>query len=148
IVIPFWFGFINAPRMQAQTDGLRIGEQRFEVASVKPNHSGEQAGNVRRQPGGRLTATNMPLRVLITFAYQLTPMTLVGAPSWVNDSRFDIVAKMDGDPPPAPLGGGPDPLMLAMRTLLAERFKLEVHQETRQLDVFALIASRAGGAVG
>jgi uncharacterized protein (TIGR03435 family) len=148
ILAPFVIGFLNAPRTHAQVEGLRIGEQKFEVASVKPNRSGERNGMLRRQPGGRMSATNMPLRQLIMFAYQMTPMTLVGGPSWMNDSRFDIVAKLDGDPPPVPLGSGPDAMMLAMRTLLAERFKLEVHQESRQLDVYALVLARAGGSAG
>src|SRR5262245_46754134 len=71
----------------------------FEVASVKLNNSGERGGMLRRQPGGRMTATNMPLRQLIAFAYQATPLTLVGGPSWPNDERYDIVAKVEGDPP-------------------------------------------------
>jgi uncharacterized protein (TIGR03435 family) len=95
-----------------------------------------------------MTASNMPLRQLITFAYQLTPLTLMGGPSWIDDARFDIVARIDGDPAPVQIGGGPDPLMLAMRTLLAERFKLELHSETRQLDVYALVMARPNGSPG
>ena len=148
VLMPLTLGIISAPRLHAQTDGLRVGEQKFEVASVKPNRAGEQNGSLRRQPGGRMTATNMPLRQLITFAYQLSPLTLVGGPSWIDESRFDIVARMEGDPPPVPVGGGPDPMMLAMRTLLAERFKLELHSETRQLDVYALVMARSNGSPG
>ena len=91
----------------------------YEAASVKPNKSGDQGSSIRRQPGGRLSATNMPLRALITFAYQLQPFQLVGDPSWIRTENFDIVAKMEGDPPPVPPGQGPDPHMVAMRTLLA-----------------------------
>jgi len=118
----------------------------FEAASVKPNKSGDFSQFVRRQPGGRFTATNMPLRVLITFAYQLQSSQLVGGPCWIADDRFDIVAKMEGDPPPTIPGSGPDPMMLAMRTLLAERFKLVVHKETRELDVYALVLAKPGAS--
>jgi len=117
----------------------------FEAASVKPNKSGDPGQTIRRAPGGRLTATNMPTRALITFAYQLQQAQLVGGPSWLTSDRFDIVAKMEGDPAPVPPGAGPDPLMLAMRSLLADRFKLVVHKETRDLDVYALMVAKPGG---
>jgi uncharacterized protein (TIGR03435 family) len=90
----------------------------------------------------------MPLRALITFAYQLQPFQLVGDPSWLRNENFDIVAKMEGDPAPVPPGQGPDPLMLAMRTLLADRFKLTVHRETREMDIYALVVARPDGTLG
>jgi len=120
----------------------------FEAASIKPNKSGDFGQTIRRAPGGRLAATNMPLRVLITFAYQLQQAQLVGGPNWISSDRFDIVAKIEGDPAPVPPGGGPDPLMLAMRSLLADRFKLAVHKETRDLDVYALVLAKPGGKPG
>lgn len=120
----------------------------YEAASVKPNTSGEQGTSIRRFPGGRLTATNMPLRSLITFAYQLQPFQLVGDPGWIRNERFDIVAKMEGDPPPVQPGQGPDPHMVAMRTLLAERFKLVVRPETREMDIYALVVAKPDGTLG
>jgi bla regulator protein blaR1 len=120
----------------------------FEAASIRPNKSGDFSQFIRRQPGGRMTVTNMPLRVLITFAYQLQQQQLIGGPSWVANDRFDIVAKMEGDPAPVAPGAGPDPLMLAMRTLLTERFKLVTHKDTRELDVYALTRARPDGKLG
>jgi len=120
----------------------------YEAASVKPNKSGVQGSSIRRFPGGRLQATNMPLRALITFAYQLQPFQLVEDPGWIRNDTFDIVAKMEGDPPPVMPGSGPDPHMVAMRTLLAERFKLAVHRETRQMDIYELVLARPDGKLG
>jgi uncharacterized protein (TIGR03435 family) len=120
----------------------------FEVASVKPNREGPGESSIRRQPGGRLNASNMPLRALITFAYQIQGFQLVGAPNWLANERFDIVAKIEGDPPPVPPGSGPDPHMVAMRTLLANRFKLVVRRETRELDIYALAKARPDGTLG
>ena len=120
----------------------------YEAASVKPNKSGVQGSSIRRFPGGRLQATNMPLRALITFAYQLQPFQLVEDPGWIRNDTFDIVAKMEGDPPPVMPGSGPDPHMVAMRTLLAERFNLAVHRETRQMDIYELVLARPDGKLG
>jgi uncharacterized protein (TIGR03435 family) len=120
----------------------------FEVATVKVNKSGDAAQVIRRQPGGRVTATNMPVRTLITFAYQLAQFQLVGGPSWIATDRFDIVAKMEGEPPPVAPGSGPDQIMLATRTLLADRFGLKVHRETREMDIYALVLARPGAGPG
>jgi uncharacterized protein (TIGR03435 family) len=121
----------------------------FEVATVKRNTSSPGNSLMRRLPGGRLTATNMPVRPMITFAYELAQYQLVGGPSWISTDAFDIVAKMEGDPAPvAPGAGPPDPMRLALRDLLADRFKLKVHRETRQMDIYALVMAKPGGAPG
>jgi uncharacterized protein (TIGR03435 family) len=120
----------------------------YEAASVKPNKSGQQGSSIRRFPGGRLQATNMPLRALITFAYQVQGFQLVDDPAWIRNETFDIVAKMEGDPPPVPPGQGPDPHMVAMRSLLADRFKMSVHRETREMDIYALVLARPDGKLG
>jgi bla regulator protein blaR1 len=135
----------QAPPAQAPDPNAALT---YEAASVKPNKSGVQGSSIRRFPGGRLQATNMPLRALITFAYQLQPFQLVEDPAWIRSDTFDIVAKMEGDPPPVMPGTGPDPHMVAMRTLLAERFKLAVHRETRRMDIYELVLARADGKLG
>ena len=86
----------------------------------------------------------MPLRALMTFAYQLAPFQLIGGPSWLAGDHFDMVAKLEGNPEfPAP-GSGPDPIQLAMRTLMADRFKLKVHREMREMDIYALVMVKPG----
>lgn len=120
----------------------------FEVASIKPNTSSGQGQNIRRQAGGRLTVEGIPARMLITFAYQIQSYQLIGGPGWISRDRFDIVAKLDGDPPSVAPGLGPDHMMLALRTLLADRFKLVVHRETRELDIYALMMASPGGKPG
>ncbi len=120
----------------------------FEAASVRPAAPDAQGSGIRRQPGGRFNAINAPLRTLITFAYQIQNFQLVGAPDWIANARYDIVAKMEGDPPAVAPGSGADHMMLAMRTLLAERFTLVVHRETRELDIYALTMARSDGRLG
>src|SRR5262245_53526670 len=121
----------------------------FEAASIKVNKSGEQNTSVGRQRGGRFNATNAPLAMLITMAYELQPFQVQGVPDWARTDRFDIVAKLDGDPPRPPVGSSePDPIMLAVRSLLADRFKLAVHWETQERPLYALVLARADRKLG
>jgi uncharacterized protein (TIGR03435 family) len=121
----------------------------FEAASVKPSDpKASPGGGIRRQPGGRFNTFNTPLRALITFAYQIQGYQLVSGPDWIGNTRYDITAKFEGDPPPVKPGSGADHMMLATRTLLAERFKLKVHHETRQLDIYALMMAKPDGKPG
>jgi len=122
----------------------------FEVASVKPNKSGDTNGMLRMLPGGRVSASNMPVRPIITFAYQLAQYQLVGGPGWLTTDRYDLIAKLEGDPGPvfAPSGTAPNPMQLALRNLLEDRFKLKVHRETREMDIYALVMAKPGGGPG
>lgn len=104
----------------------------FDAASIKLNRDGGPLAGMRRSPGGRFEATNTQLSSLISFAYQLQSFELDGGPPWLMNDRWDIVAKIAGDPPPAPPGTA-DAIMIATRALLAERFKLAVHRETREV---------------
>ena len=125
-----------------QADGAR----RFEVATVKVNRSGDANGSLRPQPGGRVDAINMPLRMLVSFAHRIPPFMLADAPDWIGAERFDIIAKLEGD-----AGTGASSvefLRSAMRELLADRFKLKVRRETRDTDVYALVAARNDGRPG
>ena len=133
-------------QLQAQTQAQASGPS-FEVASVKPNKSGDMRVMFGMQPGGRFTATNAPLVALIRQAYQLQNFQLVGAPDWINNERFDIVAKAEGDVAPTP-PGAVGPMQLMMRNLLAERFKLVTHRETREMPIYALVLARADGKLG
>jgi bla regulator protein blaR1 len=121
----------------------------FEAASIKPNLSGESNTSVRRLPGGRFTATNVPVALLVQMAHQLQLFQMQGVPAWLRTDRFDIVAKLEGDPPPPPVGSTlSDPMMLALQAMLADRFKLSAHWETPELPVYALVLARADRKLG
>ena len=122
----------------------------FEVASIKPNNSGDGRVMIGMQPGGRFTASNVPLRMLIRNAYQLQDSQIVGGPDWMNTDRYDIAAKAEdgaiSGPPPPP--GQVGPIQLMLRALLADRFKLVAHNEEREMPIFALILNRPDGKLG
>src|SRR5207249_8617721 len=108
----------------------------FEVASVKPNKTGDGRVMIANQPGGGLVVTNMPLRLLLTFAFQLQDFQLVGVPDWAANERFDIVAKATSERPENPAASAPgNAPRLMLQSLLAERFKLATHPETRPLQI-------------
>jgi uncharacterized protein (TIGR03435 family) len=125
-------------------------QPQFEVASIKQNKSGDGRVMLGFQPGGRFNATNVTLRLLIRNAYQLQDFQLVGGPGWMTDDHFDIVAKAEdgalGGPPPPQ--GQPSAIQLMMRSLLAERFKLVVHEENREMPIYALILAKSDGKFG
>ena len=114
----------------------------FEVATFKRNVT---VGNAvwRPQATGEFTLINIPFQTLILGAYQLQTYQLVGAPSWIRDERYDIIARLD----PEIAGrlqpdGHPPTWALALRTLLVDRTGLVFHRETRQLPIYALVMAR------
>lgn len=143
IVTPLAIGPLGA-----QSQPPASASPTFEVASVKPNKSGDGRIFFGMQPGGRFTATNVPLRELIRMAYLIQGFQLVGGPDWIGSERFDVVAKAEGDVPRPVPGGPPGPMFLMVRALLAERFKLAVHNESRELPIYALVLARSDGRLG
>lgn len=119
----------------------------FEVASIRRNRDGGPVAGLRRFPGGRFEATNIQLSTLISFAYQLQTFELVGGPQWLMDERWDILAKINGDPPRTPPGTA-DAMMIATRALLADRFKLALRRETREIEVYQLVRANREGSLG
>jgi uncharacterized protein (TIGR03435 family) len=116
-----------------QTAGTRPG---FEVAVVKLNKTGDTAG-AGVLPGGQVTIRNRTLLDLIRLAYNVAPDGISGGPGWLEDDRYDVVAKA----PPNPTLGTVRPLL---QTLLADYFKLTVHWEQSPTDAFALVAEKGG----
>lgn len=114
----------------------------FEVASVKPNKSGDQRVMIQMPPNGRYTATNVALRMLLRQAFDVQDFQIVGGPNWIATDRFDIVAK-----PPDGMTG-PEQIRPMVRALLADRFKLVAHNETREMPIFSLMVARADGKLG
>ena len=121
----------------------------FEVASVKPSNPdpNNPLGAVALPlslPGGRFTATNTPLRMLIMMAYELQQEAqLVGGPPAMLSAKYDITARTGGNATLAPKDLPP-----LLRTLLADRFKLKAHTESRELPLFDLVLARSDGRLG
>jgi uncharacterized protein (TIGR03435 family) len=112
----------------------------FEVASVKPNETTD-VGWSHGAKGQTFIITNMTLRRIIALAYdiplQAEHFRLVGGPDKVLSRRFDIQAKM-------PEGVAANQRFSMLRSLLAERFKLQARPRVRQGPVYALVVARSG----
>jgi len=120
------------------------GQPAFEVASVK---LGKPLGPLGRRfevsggPGtsdpGLYSCQNCALIMLVTRAYGLNAGHPSSAPGWMEDQRFDVAAKM-------PPGTTQEQFSLMLRNLLAERFKLAVHHENRETQVYNLVVAKNG----
>ena len=123
----------------------------FEVASIRINKSGESQAVPPIQPGGRVTLTNRTLRSLVQFAYStvdvpIEEFQIMGGPDWVNRDRFDVLARMEGTPPPGRATA--DTARVLLRTLLSQRFQLKLRKEPREFAVYGLVLARADGRLG
>jgi uncharacterized protein (TIGR03435 family) len=134
-------GLLNAQSLRSQTaQPAGQKEPAFEVTSVKANTSGTLPVGAGRFSNGEFRTANIPLRLLMRQAFQrMQNDDLVGGPSWLDTDRWDIAAKADS----------PSADMLPMiRTLLADRFKLITHHETRDRPIYALVIARRDGQLG
>lgn len=128
---------------------------RFEVASIKPSSPDAHGSSLMTDKIGGLNAENMPVRALIKSAYGIRDFQLFGAPGWVGTERYDIIARPErvesAAPPP---DAGPmtddqrkvrdDQWKDRVRSLLAERFGLVLHKETKEEQIYVLTVAKGG----
>jgi uncharacterized protein (TIGR03435 family) len=122
----------------------------FEVISIKPNNTADfRSIRMKVLPGGRFSATALPLRMLLVYAYDLpmnTSERLSGVPDWANREQFDIEAK----PPDGaftetmPTSEARAKMQAMMQALLVDRFKLVMRRETKDLPMYALTVGKGG----
>jgi uncharacterized protein (TIGR03435 family) len=115
----------------------------FEVATVKP--SDPAAVMSIRRSGHRIITTGTTLEFLIKWAFDLQTDRIVGRPPWLGSDRFDVVgaSPMDEDEPQT-RPGEPTLIQRRMQTLLADRFSLKTHRETREMAIYAVTVAKGG----
>jgi uncharacterized protein (TIGR03435 family) len=110
----------------------------FEVATIKISPPGGRGGGIRPAPGGeRYIATNIPLKLMITLAYRLKIDQVTGGPDWINTDRYDMNAKAEKP-------SSVEELHLMLQNLMADRFKLKFHYETKEMPVYVLTVDKNG----
>jgi uncharacterized protein (TIGR03435 family) len=111
----------------------------FEVASVKPSPP-SNPGQIMRRLGppdpGMVNYGNATLKMLISRAYSVMDYQVSG-PDWIDSLGYDVVAKV-------PAGAAADQVPPMLQSLLAERFKLALHRESKSINVYALIVGKDG----
>jgi bla regulator protein BlaR1 len=146
IAAPVAIGIMEAPQVRAQQQAA--APVPFEVASVKSNKSTDRP-QFQALPGGTSTIKNAPLNILVMAAYNLSPNAperISGVPKWAESERFDIEAK--AAPGAIPAGLSPkqlnDKSMLMLQSVLADRFRMAAHWETKQDSVYSLTIVKNG----
>jgi uncharacterized protein (TIGR03435 family) len=118
--------------------GQETDNPSFEVASIKPSDPNPSNPMWIGMSADRalVTYTNITLMDCIRAAYRVRDFQITG-PAWINESRFEITAKLAA-------GTSPDQIPEMMQALLAERFKLTLHREMKEQSVYALIVGKDG----
>ena len=129
----------------------------FEVASIKSDHSGSTVF-LFGFPAGRFTVTNATPKTLVAWAYnvsgpgfQVIDDRISEGPAWISGERYDLEAKEDNQDAKRlaklPAAERNDQIRLMVQSLLADRFKLRVHHEIRELPAYALVVAKNGPKV-
>lgn len=132
---------------------LLASAQSFEVASIKPSDPAVPGMRIGIEPGGIFSARGVTLKNLITQSYELQDFQVSGGPGWINTERYDIQGKGNG-----PAVSEEDlvkmtaeqqnqfqqQMLAKLRALLADRFQLKIHQETKEMPVYALVVAKNG----
>jgi bla regulator protein BlaR1 len=147
VTIPITIGIMGAPQVRAQQQAA--APVPFEVASVKPNTStGVRDLQMQTLPGGTLIYIDVPLRVIISQAYNLPYNSLewITGPKWIDSEKFDIEAKAAPGAIPAGLSQKQrnDKTMLMLQAVLADRFKMTTHVDIKQGPVYSMVVSKNG----
>jgi uncharacterized protein (TIGR03435 family) len=120
------------------TTALALPAQEFEVATIRP---AKQDGNRDVDAyGSRFEGHNLTLKRLVGMAWDVDDSHVVGGPNWIDSESYDINAAI-------PAGYAPptrDQLLHMLQSLLAERFRLAVHRESRLVSGYALIVTKSG----
>lgn len=110
----------------------------FEVATIKPTPPDQQGKGIQVQ-GSHFRTRNTSLSDLITFSYGLQQKQIIGAPDWVATDKWDIEAQPD-----VPGVPNRNQVMMMIQKLLADRFQLKFHKDSKELSAYVLTASKTG----
>jgi uncharacterized protein (TIGR03435 family) len=129
--------------------------QQFEVASIRPSGSNDPRTLLQVLPGGGLRTSGATLRFLVTLAYQVRYFQVLDGPRWIDSDRFDIIATVDRSKPAVDQPADPTKVTAAQLTnmqdemrprlmaLLAVRFDLKIHRESRAQPLYELVPGKS-----
>jgi uncharacterized protein (TIGR03435 family) len=139
-MIPQILAVLMLSQAGAQSPAPRPSFDAFEVATIKPVAPDPKSARYILMRGtDTFVEKDYNLKLLIAAAYDLNPREIVGGPSWVESDRFDIVARTPGTVRPTH-----EEQMRMLRNLLADRFKLTFHRQTKEFSIYELQVDKGG----
>jgi bla regulator protein blaR1 len=149
--LPIGLGMMNATqgRAEAQTETTDADASAYKSASVQP-HQPASEGNEHVGIGFSaqgITARGATLQTVIGLAYGVQADLISGAPDWVSSEKYDIDVKLPdaADEGQKPAGGiGIERLRMTLQAVLADRFKLTLHRQTKDLSIYELVVAEGG----
>jgi uncharacterized protein (TIGR03435 family) len=128
-------GLMLSPLAIAQDKPIRLT---FDVASIKASQPDVPGGGIKPMPNGNgYVAQNVSVRLIISLMYQVPLRQVTGGPDWLDSDHYDIQAKADH-------AYNKDDLHEMFRNLLADRFNLKFHKETREGPLYATYSGQVG----
>jgi uncharacterized protein (TIGR03435 family) len=110
----------------------------FDVAAIRASNANTLNGGIKPLPGGYgYTAQNIPVKLMISLMYRIPMRYIKGGPDWLNSERFDVDAKADH-------AYSVDDLHTMYQNLLADRFNLKFHIETKEGNIYSLTVDPSG----
>lgn len=144
LLVALLFSLVDAAHSQTQSpaENNSVKLPTYEVAAIKPNKAG-MGSTMLFTPDG-LTARNVTLKFLIKMSYAVEDDQILGAPGWLNSETFDIDAKVDSSEVSELSKLSEHERQLMLQQLLADRFRLTLHREMKDLPVYALVIAKNG----
>jgi uncharacterized protein (TIGR03435 family) len=123
----------QSPAVPAQTPRLT-----FDVASIHPSDPSVIYGGIKPIPGGHgYTATNVPLKLMISLMYKIPQRQILDAPGWLTSEKWDVEARVDGT-------YSAEDLHIMFQNLIIDRFGLKFHMEKAEGNIYALTVDPSG----
>lgn len=135
----FWTAIVllSIARVPISAQNGTSAEPQFEVASIKRSAPGSRGPTIYNPTPKRFAITSITTKGLIAYAYDVRDFQISGVPGWAGSEEYDIVAKPQGD-------ASNERILAMARGLLAERFSLTLHHESKEMPVLTLVVAKGG----
>jgi uncharacterized protein (TIGR03435 family) len=154
LAAPLTFGLLTASVVRAQQSApaqTAGPHESFDVASIKPSDPGSRNTMLRITPGGGFRAAGVNLKFLIGLAYHVQSFQISSDPAWISSALYDVETKSAGGPgtdirrmTEAQRDEYMNGIRLKLQSLLADRFSLAIHRETKEMPVYELVVAKGG----
>jgi bla regulator protein BlaR1 len=143
LILPVAIGSFHAAPILAQSQDAPADLPKYAVATIKPSKADDGRVMLMFKPDG-VSMTGVPVQMMLRAAFGIEDDRILGAPGWAKSDHYDIEAKVAPEDAPKLDKLKRDQRMMMLQPLLADRFGLKFHHETRQLPVYELVIAKGG----